>query len=460
VAFLGLNSDQYCEYYFAVPWADATVNPINIRWAAKEIAYALADSQTRALMVDDSFLPMMDEVRNEYDGLDTVIYAGYGTSPPGMVRYEDLAAHANPIDDVRRGGDALAGLFYTGGTTGAPKAVMLSHANLVTSALGIQASKAFPDIGRPVLHAAPMFHLAALSEVVISAQTGRTQVILPSFEPLSVLKAVDRHRIAGLRLVPVMLQMLLDHPYFSEFDLSCVRSVGYGASPITESLLRRAMALLPQAKFTQAFGQTELSPVTTLLGPQDHALQGQRAGLLRSAGRAAPHAEIRVVDSDDRPLPAGQVGQIVVRGGHVMLGYWNRPAETAVALRGGWMHTGDAGCIDENGYLYVVDRLKDMIITGGENVYSTEVENAITSHPAVRVCAVIGIPDDFWGESVHAVVETAAGASLTIEELRSHTKQFLAAYKCPRSFEVVDQLPVSASGKVVKAELRARLERR
>jgi acyl-CoA synthetase (AMP-forming)/AMP-acid ligase II len=212
------------------------------------------------------------------------------------------------------------------------------------------------------------------------------------------------------------------------------------------------MKALPGASFTQAYGMTELSPVATLLSPADH----ERGGVLRSAGRAAPHAEIRVVDADGAEVPRGTVGEIIVRGGHVMRGYWNKPEETEAAVRDGWMHTGDGGYLDERGYLYVVDRLKDMIITGGENVYSAEVENAITSHPAVAQCAVIGVPDPDWGERVHAVVIPQPGATVTLQELREHAKARIADYKAPRSLEITETLPVSGTGKVLKRELRAK----
>jgi acyl-CoA synthetase (AMP-forming)/AMP-acid ligase II len=455
VAFLGLNSDRYCEYYLAVPWADATVNPVNIRWTPVEVAASLDDSQTRVLIVDDTFSPAIAEISEHYPHLDTVIYAGEGTTPPGMVCYENLVSNGPHVHDARRGGQAMAGLFYTGGTTGVPKAVILSHANLIASALGIVAAQVFSHIDGAILHAAPLFHLAALSELVISTLIGRTQVILPSFNPTAVLQAVEEHRIKGLRLVPIMLQLLLDHPRLDDFDLSSVSSVGYGGSSIAESLLLRAIERLPHAKFVQAFGQTELSPVTALLGPDGHAPDGRAAGLLRSAGRAGPHAEVRIIDHEGAPLPSGHVGEIVVRGAHVMRGYWRRPAETAAALRDGWMHTGDAGYMDANGYLFVVDRIRDIIVSGGENVYCAEVENAIASHPKVVACAVIGVSDALWGERVHAVIEPVAGAEITIDELRLHTERVLAAFKRPRSIELVDALPVSASGKVLKAKLRA-----
>jgi acyl-CoA synthetase (AMP-forming)/AMP-acid ligase II len=455
VAYLGLNSDRFYEYYFAVPWADAVLNPINIRWAAAEIAYALEDSQTSAMMVDDAFAPLLEQVCARYRGLQTLIHVGDGPAPDGMASYEDLATAGPAIPDERRGGEEIAGLFYTGGTTGFPKGVMLSHRNLLTSVLGLQASGVFPRTVGPTLHVAPMFHLAAVSELISCAVAGRTQVILPAFDPSAVLEVVDRDRVGALRLIPVMLQMLIDHPRFDDFDLSCVSSVGYGGSPIAPALLERAAAQFPGAEFVQVFGQTELSPVTSVLGPQEHS-GPRRTSLMRSAGRAAPHAEIRVVDDGGTEVAAGTVGEVVVQGGHVMLGYWKKPTETVLALRRGWLHTGDAGYLDGDGYLYIVDRIKDVIITGGENVYSTEVESALGSHPAVAACAVIGVPDERWGERMHAVVVLRDGAVATPKELREHTKEFLAGYKCPRGVDFVDGLPLAAAGKVLKRELRDR----
>jgi acyl-CoA synthetase (AMP-forming)/AMP-acid ligase II len=294
-----------------------------------------------------------------------------------------------------------------------------------------------------------MFHLADLASWGATVMIGGSHVIVPGFDPAAVLAAIERHRVTDVLLVPTMIQLLADHPGVTGYDLASLRSVLYGASPISEAVLERAMKAFPSASFTQAYGMTELAPVATLLSPADH-----EHGHLRSAGRAAPHAEIGVVGPDGGRLPPGQAGEIIVRGGHVMLGYWNKPEETSNAVRDGWMHTGDAGYLDEQGYLYVVDRLKDMIITGGENVYSAEVENAVASHPAVAQCAVIGVPDPHWGERVHAVVVPRAGATVTIEELRAHVKTLIAGYKAPGSLEITGALPMSSTGKILKRELR------
>jgi acyl-CoA synthetase (AMP-forming)/AMP-acid ligase II len=247
-----------------------------------------------------------------------------------------------------------------------------------------------------------------------------------------------------------MIQVLVDHPRIDEFDLTGLRRIIYGASPMSEGVLNRAVKALPNATFTQAYGMTELSPCATLLRPSDHEHPVHR----RSAGRAVLHGEVRILGPDDVEVPRGSVGEICAAGGHVMLGYWDRPEETAEALRGGWMHTGDGGYMDDDGYVYIADRIKDMIITGGENVYSVEVENVIAQHPAVATAAVIGVPDERWGERVHAVVVPASGATVTLEELTEFCRERMAGYKLPRSMELVDGLPVSAAGKVLKRELR------
>jgi acyl-CoA synthetase (AMP-forming)/AMP-acid ligase II len=447
VAMLSLNSDRYNEYLLAVPWADAVLNPVNIRWSPAEIAYSLRDSDSRVLLVDDTFAGVVAEL---LPSLDTVIHTGEGPTPDGMLSYEDLIAAHEPIPDARRGGEALAGLFYTGGTTGHPKGVMLSHANLMVSALGVLSTGYLFGPGTRCLHAAPMFHLADLAAWNATTTAGGTHVIIPAFDPVGVMTAIADHGATDALLVPVMIQLLIDHPDIATHDLSSLRTVLYGASAIPQSVLERAMKAFPSASFTQAYGMTELSPVATLLSPDDH----RDTALLRAAGRAAPHAEVRIVDADDVEVPRGGVGEIVSRGGHVMLGYWNRPAETAAAIRDGWMHTGDGGYMDEHGYVFVVDRIKDMIISGGENVYSAEVENALATHPAVASCAVIGVPDDEWGERVHAVVVLRPGHQLIAADLREHAKTLIAGYKAPRSAEFVDALPVSAAGKILKRELR------
>jgi len=448
-AILSLNSDRYHEALAATLWAGGVVVPVNIRWSVPEIADSLAEVDARVLVVDDAFAACTRGIRAGHPWLRHVVHAGDGPTPEGLLAFEHLVETSDPVEDARRGGDQLAGVFYTGGTTGRSKGVMLSHDNLLTSAMGVLATDHFPP-GRVLLHAAPMFHLAAFSSWVSTGVVGGTQVMIPVSDPVAVLTAVQEHGVTDVLLVPTMIQLVVDSPRVDEFDLTSVQRMRYGASPMSDALLGRAMKALPNARFTQGYGMTEVAPAATLLRPDDHEDPRHR----RSIGRAAPHAEVRIVGPDDVELPRGEVGEVVVRGGHVMLGYWNRPEETAEALRGGWMHTGDAGRMDDEGYVYLTDRLKDMIVSGGENVYSIEVENALAQHPAVATCAVIGVPDDTWGERVHAVVVPAAGAAVTLEELRAFCADRIAGYKVPRSMDVVDALPVSAAGKVLKRALR------
>ena len=416
VGMLALNSDRYLEYLAAVPWAGAVLNPVNIRWSTQEVVYSLVDSGTTVLLVDDAFASKVPEVLAGCDAIKHVVFCGDGPMPDGALALEQIVDRAVPLPDARRGGSDLAGVFYTGGTTGFPKGVMLSHRAIVSSALGSLASGQFLRPGGRFLHAAPMFHLADLAAWVAQTVIGGTHVVVPAFEPVAVMRAIAAEKVTSVLLVPTMLQMLLDHPQVTEHDLSSLELVVYGASPISPAILEQAARVLPGVGFTQAYGMTELAPVATLLGPEDHRSPGPDRARLASAGRAAPHAEVRIADADGVDVPRGTVGEVLVSGPNLMLGYWEKPEETEAALRDGWMHTGDAAWMDEEGYIYIVDRFKDMIVSGGENVYSAEVERAIGEHPLVAACAVIGVPDEDWGERVHAVIVPRDGASLTAEE--------------------------------------------
>jgi long-chain acyl-CoA synthetase len=256
-------------------------------------------------------------------------------------------------------------------------------------------------------------------------------------------------------LVPTMIQMFVDHPGVENYNLSSLRRVIYGASPISEAVLDRAMVRLPNAEFVQAYGMTELSPCANYLHWKDHIGEARAKGRHRSGGRPCLMVDVRIVDAADKPVPPRTVGEIAARGDTVMMGYWERPEETKKAVIDGWMHTGDSGYMDEDGYVYIVDRIKDMIISGGENVYSVEVENCIALHPAVAQCAVIGIPSERWGETVHAVVMRKPGAEVMADDIIAFCKERIAGYKCPRSVHIQDQmLPLSGAGKVLKRELR------
>ncbi len=453
VGMLSLNSIAYLEYFYGTWWAGGVINPVNIRWSPKEVAYSLDDCDTRILIVDDAFAPMVPALRGLSKSLATVMHCGSGPVPDGMLSYEALLAEAAPVADTERGNDELAAVMYTGGTTGAPKGVMLSHANLYVNALDNIAAvpRAAGSIG---LLVSPMFHVAGCGLTLILMQRLSLQVIVPMFDELAILNAMQTHRVNEVFLVPTMIQRLLAHPRFGEFDLASLKLMLYGAAPIDATLLERAMAALPNADFAQAYGMTELAPTVVVLGAEEHRPGPNRAKWLRAAGRPVPIAELRIGDPEGRECPVGTVGEIVARGPMVMQGYWNKPEQTAEALRGGWMHTGDGGRMDEDGYLYVVDRIKDMIVTGGENVYSGEVENAIAQLPQVAMSAVIGVPDERWGERVHAVIVKREAAVLDEAAVIQNCKTLIAGYKCPCSVEFRDALPVSAAGKLQKFQLR------
>jgi acyl-CoA synthetase (AMP-forming)/AMP-acid ligase II len=454
VGMLALNSHRYFEYFFAAWWAGGVINPVNIRWSPKEVAYSLDDCDTRILLVDETFAPLIPTSRELSASLQTVVYAGDGRAPEGTFDYETLLAAAKPLPDAGRGGDDLAAVMYTGGTTGRPKGVMLSHHNLTSNVANSLAAVPRPP-GAVAVIAAPVFHIGGCALALQNIITHRRAVIIPMFEEIAVLRAIQDERATGIFLVPSMLKRVIEHPRFHEFDVSSLAMMIYGAAPIDGALLERAMAAFPRAEFFQAYGMTECSPTITSLPAEAHSPEGVARGLLRSAGRPLPGVEVRIVDPEGREVPVGTVGEIAARGATVMRGYWNRPKETAAAVRDGWMHTGDGGYVDAEGYLYVVDRIKDMIITGGENVYSAEVENAISSHPDVSMSAVIGIPDDEFGERVHAVVVPRPGTAPNERAIVEHCRSLIGGFKCPRSIEFRDQLPLSAAGKVLKHELRA-----
>jgi long-chain acyl-CoA synthetase len=453
IAVLAHNSDRYVEALLAAWWLGAVACPLNTRWSAPEIAYALTDCGTGLLVVDDAFAAMVGDLKAQAPGLRCVVHAGELPAPAGLPAWEDLIATADAVEDARPDGNALAAILYTGGTTGTPKGVMLSHANFWISSVARMAEVPNP-VRAVTLLVAPLFHVAGLGRLVSQVITGSTSVLLPAFRAETVLATLQDEQVTDVVLVPSMLQMLLDHPSFSAHDLRHLDRIIHGASPISPGLLERAMKALPHCGFQSAYGMTETAATACSNGPyrwRDGVPLGARE---LAAGRVCYGNEVRVVDAGGHEVPRNTVGEITIRGANLMLGYWNKPDETRTALRDGWLHTGDGGFMDQAGYVHIVDRVKDMIISGGENVYSGEVEGALSHHPAVAACAVIGVPSQAWGEAVHAVVVLRPGESVTEEGLRAHCRSQLAGYKCPKTIEFRDSLPLSPAGKVLKTVLR------
>ncbi len=453
IAIVSLNSDRYLEFLLACSWIGAVFSPLNTRWSATEAEFGVNDAGSRVLVVDETFAPLADKLRALCPSVEHVVYLGDSGCPKTMVSFEELIEGGEVIEDLHVDDATVAGVFYTGGTTGFSRGVVLTHANLKASAIG---SLACGDIlaPGPMLHVAPLFHLAGIWPWLIQLFSGGAHVVLPTFDPAQVVSAVNDHMVTNVFMVPTMVHRFLEHLSSAQATVPSLQRLLYAGSPIPEAVLDRLQRQLSEVGLCQVYGMTELAPVATVLLPDDHY------GAHRtSAGRAAIHSVVKAESVDGKDCQRGEVGQILVRGDCVMQGYWNRPEETAAALAGGWMHTGDAGYLDEDGFLFVVDRIKDMIVTGGENVYSVEVENALSSHPAVFTCAVIGVPDDQWGECVHAVIVPVEGSTVELEELRAHVSKRIARYKAPRSMELVPALPVSAAGKVLKRELRAHVAR-
>lgn len=452
VVVISLNSDLYIETYYAVAWAGGVIVPGNFRWCEAEHVFALNDCGARLVILDDAHVHLADAL-SKCPSVDACLLLSVRDDRTELPTSEALILGSGPINDRCGTGDDLFAIFYTGGTTGRPKGVMLSHRNVLSNILAVNAMTSFPP--DPIfLHLPPMFHLADAGAMLAVTMFAGTHVTIGSFDAGRASEAIAREGVTTSLMVPTMFSMLREHHRKWPADFSSMRRIRYGAAGISETVLRDAMALFPNADFQQGYGQTEMSPAVTILEPRFHEeIEGK--SYLRSAGRPLIGTDVKVVDEQMREQPVGMVGEILARGPGVMLGYWNQPELTRATILDGWVRTGDAGYIDEDGFLYVADRLKDMIVSGGENVFSAEVENALRDHAAVAECAVIGVPDIKWGERVHAIVRLHAGMEVSSDVLIDHCRTLIARYKCPRSIEIRSApLPLSAQGKVLKAELR------
>jgi long-chain acyl-CoA synthetase len=456
IAILANNSHRYWETYFVADLAGMPLAPLNTRLAAHELEFILNDGEIKALVLGPEFVPLWEQFRGATPGLRHVIMT-HGELPAGTLDYDTLVAANAPLEGSVREWDEddMLDLCYTGGTTGLPKGVMLTQRNVVSNAFHA-AMLGFTERDT-WLHVAPMFHLADAWACYTVTLTGGTHVFIPGFTPDGTLKAIQEHRVTKTILVPTMINFLVNFPGVRDYDTSSLDTILYGASPMPVDRLLAAVNVFGPI-LLQAYGMTETAPLLTSWRREwlDFSEDEKARKRLSSCGRQVPGVTVRVVDlatgEDVRP---GQAGEIIARGPNVMKGYWKRPEATAEALRGGWMHTGDVATIDEENFIYIVDRAKDMIVSGGENVYSAEVENALFEHPAVLEAAVIGIPDEKWGEAVLAIIVPREGAEVTEEGIIEHCRTLIAGYKCPK--KVVFQkepLPKSGPGKILKTELR------
>ena len=452
-AIMAANSHQYLELYAAAFLGAGIANPLNLRLAGKELQFILADSGTKVIFVDALFAEHLerniDAVRADLP-LDKIVLIGDGDVPHDA-KFEDLVAAAHPVTPPEPEEEDPVVLMYTGGTTGLPKGVLLNQRAELLNLYHIAIAVGLDD-WRVYLHQTPMFHAASMGGVLGIPGIGGTSVFLPMFEPDAVMRLVEQYDINWTTMVPTMIAMVLDHPTFTPERLAPLRDLVYGASPMPAALLRRLQSTFPDLRLWQGYGMTECSSVLTFLTDDDHRVGGPR---LQSAGRPVIGVNLSIQSADGTVLGANENGEVCARGGNFMMRYWNRPDETEAAFKDGWYHTGDEGHLDEDGYLHLVDRVKDMIVTGGENVYSVEVENAISTHPAVAQVAVIGIPHDTWGEQVHAIVVLHPGASATAEEIKEHARTTIGGFKVPKSVEFrTEPIPLSGALKPLKRELR------
>lgn len=458
---LALNGHRFLELWHAALLGAGVIVPFNYRLAPAELAFILTDAEVDVVFVDAEAVALLRAAFDE---------AGYPVNPykdyknckdddrvgPVVVLLDDadaeLAATEPALPDEPEE-DAPVALMYTGGTTGRPKAAVMSHRAEVLN-MYHQDDILAPDADTVFLHQSPMFHGAALYGVMNPLARGGQVCFLPRFEPAATVAAIEEYQVTATQMGPTMIVMLLDQAGDQLHRLGSLTQLTYGTAPMTRTLLERLRTLLPNVRLYNGYGMTEAASALSYLRHEEHLLDGGR--LLTSVGRPLVGVDVQIQGADGRALGAGEVGEICARAGNYMTEYWKRPTETAEVFRGGWYHTGDLGYLDADGYLFVVDRLKDMIVTGGENVYSGEVENALSSHPAVAQCAVIGLPSERWGEQVHAVVVRRPGTDPAETDLAAHVRSRLAGYKVPKSWEIQDDpLPVSGVMKVLKKDLRA-----
>ena len=447
IAYLGRNTDVFFELFYGAAKAGAVAVPVNWRLAPPEVAGIVADAQARLIVLG----------REYADDPRYACFAGVralaAEAPDGWAAWRRAQPATDPAHVPSPSDVALQ--LYTSGTTGQPKGVMLSHANLMASHIAGEAHDLGWNRWTPhdvALLSMPLSHIAGTGWGLIAMHDGAACHIHRQFDPAATLDAVARHRVTKLFLVPAALQMLVRHPDAAVTDFSCLAEIGYGASPMPLPLLRECIDVLGRP-LVQFYGMTETSGTVVALPPSDHA--PDRAHLLRAAGRALPWVRLRVVAQDGADASPGEVGELLIHAPSNMVGYWRRPAETARAIdEDGWLHTGDAGTLDNDGYVHILDRIKDMVISGGENVYPAEVESALCEHPAIAEAAVIGVPDARWGEAVHAVIVLRAGAVLTPDALIAWARTRIAGFKAPRGITFADGLPRNASGKLLKRTLR------
>ena len=460
VAVMALNSMTYVETYYASAKLGMTFVPLNYRAKREELAYMVNNSGVSVLLVGERYLELAADIKPQMETVKHMI--SIDTQAEGMANYEELLAAHEPEEiftDVDEMDPTI--IIYTSGTTALPKGVVLTHLGLSVYVTNTAepADPAAEDADVLVV-SVPFCHVAGATTMLSSVWSGRKLVILPQFDPEAWLKAVQAYRVTHSFVVPTMLKRIMDHPDFDKYDLSSLQLLAYGAAPMPSEVVTKAVKVL-KCGLMNAYGQTESTSSLTYLGPEDHVIpdgppeeRERKLRRLRSVGKTMDDVTVAILDLDGNELPAGQEGEIVAKGARIMSGYLGRNEETEEAMRGGWLHTGDVGWKDEDGYLFITGRTKDLIIRGGENIAPGEIEAVLDQHPAVQEAAVIGVPDVEWGEEVKAVVILRSGQKVTEEELTAAVKERLASFKAPKYYTFVEDMPRNYLGKVLKTDLR------
>ncbi|MFC1966667.1 long-chain-fatty-acid--CoA ligase [Chloroflexota bacterium] len=459
VAMLQVNTNQCVEVYFAVAKIGAIYVPLNFRARGNELVYMLNSSESSTVFMGERYVDLVNSIKPELNSVKNFI--SLDSPHEGMLYYEDMIA-SSPADEIFTEIDDndTTILMYTAGTTGFPKGVMLPNNSFSVYVLE-NVTPADPTSKEGNILTVPMYHVAGIQAMMAAIYGGRTLVMERQFEPKEWMGLVQAEKVSRAMMVPTMLKQLMGHPDFSKHDLSSLKVITYGAAPMPLEVIKRAVELFPGVGFINAFGQTETASTITTLGPEDHDITGteeekeKKLKRLSSIGKPMSDVEMKIVDEEDKELPQGEVGEIVARGPRVMSGYWKDQEKTEKTIdKDGWVHTGDMGYMDEDGYFFLAGRATDMIIRAGENISPEEVEGVMYSHPKIEECAIIGIPDEEWGEVPMCVVVLKKGQAATHEELMEYCRANLASFKRPRSVVFVDELPRNPMGKVLKRVLR------
>lgn len=449
VATIFLNGNEVLETYLALMKLGAVIVPLNVRFSAKELHYIVDHSDASALILSHEFQSTMREIKEDLPKIRQYFMSG-GEASRDMVALEEIYQGESEQDpSVEMEEEDIAAILYTAGTTGRPKGVLLSHKNCVWGAVNIACNVDLESEYR-VLMVFPLYHAAAFMILVSNLFVGCTNVTMRSFDPKRVMELIGEEKINRMTFPPTVWNFILQLPDLDQYDTQTVRALSSGAESMPLETKKKLLALFPNAGLGETYGMTETSATITTLNPKEVLRK------MASVGKPFVNVEIRLVDEHDQDVAVGQVGEILARGPSITAGYYKDPEATSQTLKAGWLHTGDLGRLDGEGFLYIVDRQKDMIITGGENIYPREIEEVLYAHPKILEAAVIGLPDPTWGERIHAVVARKEGESLAEQEVIDYCKAHIASFKKPKSVEFVDRLPRSPAGKVLKRILKER----